>query len=113
MRAPRFPLELNVKCRAIGANAWAAGKTKNISRSGVLILAEHAFDLDAPVELRLKITQIATGDEPAEIWCRGRVVRTVTQSNGKTHTEYAVAIDEYDFVPSSATFITGGFASPP
>ena len=106
MRAPRFPLELAVQCRPLGAIAWSAGQTKNISRSGVLIQGAHAFDLGDPVELRVKIAQIASGDEPAEIWCRGRVVRAVSQSGGQTVTEYAVAIDQYDFVPSSKKSFT-------
>jgi PilZ domain-containing protein len=107
MRAPRFPLQLTVQCRPLGATAWSAGQTKNISRSGVLIRGTDAFELDVPVELRVKMTQIASGDEPAEIWCRGRVVRAVTQCDGQTVTEYAVAIDHYDLVPFSATFLTG------
>ena len=45
-------------------------------------------------------------DEPAEIWCRGRVVRAVSQVGGQIVTEYAVAIDQYDFVPSSPRSFT-------
>jgi hypothetical protein len=106
MRAPRFPLQLSVRYRQIGAGEWRVGRTENISRSGVFFCADDPVEIDAPVELRLAMPMIASGNEPAEIWCRGHVVRAVTQEGAHTHVGYAVAIDQYDIVPASACFLT-------
>jgi hypothetical protein len=102
MRAPRFSLHLSAQCRRVGAASWRACETQNISKSGVLLCADLPLDVDAPVELRLKITPMATVDEPAEIWCRGRVVRAAPQVEGEMRTGYAVAIEQYDIVRAAA-----------
>jgi hypothetical protein len=49
---------------------------------------------------------IPAHEEPAEIWCRGRVVRTVTSVDASRSAAYAVAIEEYDFLPPAAEFLT-------
>jgi len=105
VRAPRFPLQLAVRYRQVGAGDWCVGRTENISRSGVLVRTEEPVEVDVPIELRLEMPVIPAHHEPAEIWCRGRVVRTVA-SAGHPSTRYAVAIEEYDFLPPSAEFLT-------
>ncbi|PYQ69167.1 MAG: hypothetical protein DMG04_29350 [Acidobacteria bacterium] len=105
MRAPRFPLQLAVRYRQVGAGDWCVGRTENISRSGVLVRTEEPVEVDVPIELRLEMPVIPAHHEPAEIWCRGRVVRTVASADHPS-TRYAVAIEEYDFLPPSAEFLT-------
>ena len=105
MRAPRFPLQLSLRYRQVGAGDWRVGRTENISRSGVLFCGDDLVEVDARVELRLAMPMIASGNEPAEIWCRGHVVRVATQEGGHTHVGYAVAIDQYDILPASAGFL--------
>ena len=58
------------------------------------------------MELRLEMPIIPAHEEPAEIWCRGRVVRTVTSVDASRSAAYAVAIEEYDFLPPAAEFLT-------
>ena len=106
MRAPRFPLHLAVRYRKVGAGDWRVGRTENISRSGVLVRTDDPLEVDGPVELRLEMPIIPAHEEPAEIWCRGRVVRTVTSVDASRSAAYAVAIEEYDFLPPSAEFLT-------
>jgi PilZ domain-containing protein len=105
VRAPRFPLHLAVRYRQVGAGDWCVGRTENISRSGVLVRTDEPVDVDVPIELRLEMPIIPAHQEPAEIWCRGRVVRTVAAVD-RPSTAYAVAIEEYDFLPPSAEFLT-------
>jgi PilZ domain-containing protein len=105
MRAPRFPLTLPVRYRSLGASEWHVGQTQNISRSGVLVRAEDGVDVDTPVELRVELpVTFASGSDSAEIWCRGRVVRTVCQSSEWEQPGYAIAIEEYDFLSAAAIF---------
>lgn len=105
VRAPRFPLQLAVRYRQVGANGWCLGCTENISRSGVLVRTDGPVEVDVPIELRLEMPVIPAHHEPAEIWCRGRVVRTIASAD-QPSTRYAVAIEEYDFLPPSAEFLT-------
>jgi hypothetical protein len=70
-----------------------------------LVRSDDPVAIDAPVELRLQMTRLAAGNEGAEIWCRGRVVRLLPQSNGHASYGYAVVIDQYDLVPPSAHFL--------
>lgn len=107
MRAPRFPLHLKLQYRRVGARDWCDGETENISRSGVLFRATEAVEVNAPVELRLAVPGAGSGGESAEICCRGKVVRTVSEADHDGYIEpgYAVAIEHYDFVPASADFL--------
>ena len=93
-----------MRYRQVGAGDWCVGRTENISRSGVLVRTDEPVDVHEPIELRLEMPVIPTHHEPAEIWCRGRVVRTVAAVDHPTG--YAVAIEEYDFLPPSAEFLT-------
>jgi c-di-GMP-binding flagellar brake protein YcgR len=102
MRAPRFPLNLSVRYRPLGAEEWCVGRTENISRSGVLVRTANGIDIDTSVEIRLELPTVTAGKDSAEIWCRGRVVRTVCQTDGSMQPGYAIAIEQYDFMPAVA-----------
>jgi hypothetical protein len=107
VRAPRFPLNLNVRYRQVGQSSWQTGRTENISRSGVLVRTEESVNVDAEVELRVELPPTPSEKkESAQIVCHGRVVRTVSESEGWLEPGYAVAIDDYDFIPPAAEFLT-------
>jgi hypothetical protein len=97
MRAPRFPLHLAVRYRAVGNAEWRHAKTENISSSGVLLEGPYALLPDTPVEFMLALAP--TSGPRTEISCRGRVVRTVEAMNRKKQPGFAVAIEQYDFIP--------------
>jgi hypothetical protein len=101
MRAPRFPLQLSVAYRPLGADEWRIAETENISRSGVLFRAKESVDVHTHIELRLKLPAPGSVANP-EVTCRGRVVRTVSPSDGQPLYGSAIAIDYYDFVPAAA-----------
>ena len=94
-----------MRYRKVGAGDWRVGRTENISRSGVLVRTDDPVEVDGPVELRLEMPIVPAHDEPAEIWCRGRVVRTVASAGHSPAGGYAVAIEAYDFIPPSADFL--------
>jgi hypothetical protein len=97
MRAPRFPLHLAVRYRAVGNAEWRQGKTENISSSGVLLQGPYPLQPDTAVEFMLALAT-ATGPR-TEISCRGRVVRMVDPMDRLKPPAFAVAIEQYDFIP--------------
>jgi PilZ domain len=97
MRAPRFPLHLTVRYRAVGNAEWRQGQTENISSSGVLLQGPYPLQPDTVVEFMLALAS-ATGPR-TEISCRGRVVRTVQPIDVQRQPVFAVAIEQYDFIP--------------
>jgi|ERR1051325_2920385 len=104
MRAPRFPLNLPVRYRPLGAAEWCVGQTENISRSGVLVRGTNGLTVDTSIELRVGLPTVAPGSRAAEIWCRGRVVRAECQSAQAVEPAYAIAIEHYDLLPVAAIF---------
>jgi len=98
MRAPRFPLHLAVRYRAVGHAEWRQGKTENISSSGVLLQGgPYPLPPDTAVEFMLALA--STTGPRTEISCRGRVVRLVEPMDLRKPLGFAVAIEQYDFVP--------------
>jgi hypothetical protein len=97
MRAPRFPLHLAVRYRAVGNAEWRQGKTENISSSGVLLQGSFPLQPDTAVEFMLAL--VSTTGPRTEISCRGRVVRTIELMDLQKSTAFAVAIEQYDFIP--------------
>src|SRR5688572_16387554 len=100
MRAPRFPLGLQVRYRRVDQSDWRIGNTENISHSGALVRVASPVQLEAAAELevRLVLPAGAPGDR-AEIACHGRVVRTVSPTDVWPWPGFAVAIERYDFLP--------------
>src|ERR1700733_9182900 len=100
MRAPRFPLQMAVRFRRLGDSGWLEGQTENISCSGVLFRVEDALPVQADVELRLALPIGGDRVQPPEVFCRGRVVRTVSISDNEPSFGAVVKIEDYDFLPS-------------
>ena len=59
-RATRVLLRLPVRYRVVGATDWREGKTENISRSGVLFLADDLIAVDSEVELSFTLPEDGT-----------------------------------------------------
>jgi hypothetical protein len=111
MRATRFPLRLPVRYRPLGKPEWQRGQTENISHSGALFRVEDPLPVDTRVEFRLVLSTTARGDAPhrdvdtqpqPEVFGLGRVVRTVAPTDGSPRSGFAVAIEQYQFLPPSA-----------
>lgn len=94
LRAQRFCLHLPVEYRPIGDATWREGLTENISRSGMLFSAEEPILPQVECEFRLHL--LVT--RPAEILCRGRIVRC-------SGVRLAATIDRYRFRESRLSAI--------
>jgi hypothetical protein len=93
-RAPRLPLSLQLRYRAVGATRWHEGRVENISRSGVLFRAADVVGLDAQVEITLLLPLSVSG---SAIVFRARVVRTVLPGGPEKRPGLAATISRYRF----------------
>ena len=97
-RAPRFRLEFPLQYRTGGATEWRSGRDANISRSGLLFLAEQPLPVGSPVEVSFVIPMRIPGETPATVICQGRVVRQVVPADSRLWAKLAVTIEEYRFL---------------
>ena len=95
-RAQRYAIALPMRYRRMGEEAWAAGTTVNISRSGVLFEGERSLDREAGIELAL--TMPADVAEGARVVARGVVVRAAAQGAVDVRGTFAATIAYYSFV---------------
>jgi hypothetical protein len=86
-QGPRYPIELSVEIEQ------AAGRTRDISISGIYFKTEGTFSPETQIELTLlwEPTLLST---PMRIKCKGHVVR-VERHEGKLGV--AIAIEAYGF----------------
>jgi len=96
-RAQRFQLHLPLKYRQLGEKDWHEGKTRNISRSGMLFEAEDALQPNAVLEINLVLPAEIAGLSPTEVVCRGEIVRTVKAKGETIVPELAARILQYHF----------------
>jgi PAS domain S-box-containing protein len=96
-RAQRFNLHLPLRYRQLGENEWRAGTTENISRSGLLFRVEEVIAPNMQVEINLVLPAEIAGLAPAEVICRGEVVRTVKAETPAMSPALAAKILQYHF----------------
>ena len=91
-RAERFSLRFPVHFREPNSPIWFEGTTENISCTGVLFYSSAPLALESTLELRLQVTVAAEVKVPAEIRCKGVVVRMEQRDAPETPVALAVAI---------------------
>ncbi|HLW87905.1 MAG TPA: ATP-binding protein [Terriglobales bacterium] len=96
-RAQRFNLHLPLKYRPLGEPEWIAGTTENISRSGMLFRGLEAIPPSVQVEINLVLPPEIAGLAPAEVVCRGEVVRSVAGESPSMSPALAAKILQYHF----------------
>ena len=94
-RARRFNLHLPLRYRLLGEKNWRPGTTENISRSGLLFLAQELLEPNAPVEINLVLPSEIAGLAATEVVCRGEVVRSIGPQG--PHPALAAKILQYHF----------------
>jgi len=94
IRARRFSLRAPVRYRAADGG-WQEGRTRNISRSGVLIHTDRALPPETVVDLIVELPPVIPGEVPPQVVCRGRIVRIV--SHDATGALVAAAFTQYTF----------------
>ena len=97
-RARRFALHLPVHFRELDSPTWLEGTTENISCTGVLFHSTSPFALESTLELRLQVTVAADVRDPAEIRCKGVVVRMEQRDVPETPVALAVAMRDVRLV---------------
>jgi len=96
-RAKRFYIRLPLRYRELGESEWHKGTTQNISRSGLLFAAEDTLQTHAELEISLVLPAEIAGLAPAEVVCRGEVVRAVAPGDNAIAPALAARILQYYF----------------
>jgi len=96
-RARRFNLHLPLRYRPLGEENWRPGTTENISRSGLLFLAQELLSPNALLEISLVLPAEIAGLAATEVICRGEVVRSVEAQEQGVSPALAAKILQYHF----------------
>ena len=90
-RAQRYPVDVSAAYRERSEVGWSAGRSVNVSRTGVLLETERPFKAGTSIEVVLELAPPL-----ATIRCSGRVVR---MSPGRRHPwTIAATIARYSLV---------------
>lgn len=76
-RSPRFPVELPCRFRKPGQIDWLQGMTANVSKSGILFRADREMEVQTTLQMNFELPSEIAGGKGAEVFCMGKVVRTV------------------------------------
>lgn len=104
-RARRFALNLPVYYRELHGQEWFEGWTENVSCTGMLFRCTTSFRVDTILELKLQLAAgVGKGYHPAEVICKGTVVRVEQMGGLYAPTALAVAIHPYRITRGNAPF---------
>jgi PilZ domain len=96
-RARRFSIQMSMRYRIMGETGWRTGFTENVSSSGVLFRSDQVEPLNTQVEMSLSLPA-ESSDNPAELLCRGVIVRADPPGDGETLATLASRISRYQFL---------------
>jgi hypothetical protein len=82
-RARRLNLEIPVQFREEGSNQWHGGTICNLSKTGVLIVAERILPENAAVELKFVMPKEICGQHGSLVLTSGIIPRVVSAHDGK------------------------------
>ena len=99
-REPRRILQVPVRFRPAGDEAWREGRSENISRSGVLFRAPDLLETNTAVEMRVALPVGPTPEQFPQVLCTGRIVRTVSVSSNEPYPALAASIIGYRLQPA-------------
>ena len=108
-RTRRFQLELPLSITRTGSVRTAlAGRTKNISSTGVLFTSGREPDLGGSIEYVIALNH--DGAHPVNLRCVGKILRTAptrfTSEDGQGY-EIAATLERYEFVRERSHRATG------
>jgi PilZ domain len=98
-RTRRFQLELPLSITRTGTDRVAvAGRTKNISSSGVLFTTGVEPDLGGPIEYVITLSH--DGPQAVNIRCVGKVLRLLPSPDNGGHKTFQIAatLERYEFI---------------
>ena len=103
-RARRFDIEAPIMYRGKGEIEWHKGKSKNISRTGVMFTAEDAIPVGTEIEIHIVLNAIVEAAEPAKagakgvpVNCKGEVVRNILVPWPEVFPTIGAKFDNYRF----------------
>lgn len=91
----RLKMALSLRYGVLSRSAvvfCGTGRTRNVSRSGVLFQADARLPVGSPVELSIQWPVLRDGQQPVELVVFGSVIRAAD-------THAAVSITHYEFLP--------------
>jgi hypothetical protein len=91
-REPRRILQVPVRYRPAGDEAWREGRSENISRSGVLFRADSFVSPETQIEMVLTLGGEIEEDPAGTLACLGRVVRIEAGSENDRRAAIAATI---------------------
>lgn len=97
-RAQRFAIQMHLRYRLSGEDKWWQGTIENISRSGVLFRGEGFVQPNTPLEMSFVLPDEIFGVRPAEVFCKGRVVRSERPKGAGASPALASTISHFRFV---------------
>ena len=98
-RAQRYVIPMSMLYRAAGDPTWHEGRTENVSRSGVLFLAEYLMRPETSIEMVLMIPIEIAGDTAGTAMCHGRITRAVDPVDLEARPALAATILDCDPIP--------------
>jgi hypothetical protein len=105
-RATRYAMAAPVVFRRVGADDWLAGRTVNVSRTGVLFEAvPPAPPAATRIEFILLLPSLGLPGR-SRVQCQGQVVRNFDAPKGGA-SAIAATIDAYDFLGIEPEAIPG------
>lgn len=96
-RAQRFTVEIPIRCRVKGESDWQRGTTVNISATGILFRIKRTWKLRTALDVMLTLPVAISGEAPAEICCRGAIIRKAAAASASRPGLIAIAIERYRF----------------
>jgi hypothetical protein len=97
-RAQRFGIQVHLRYRLSGESKWWKGTTENISRSGVLFRGEEFAEPNTPLELSFVLPKEILRGRPAEVVCRGTVIRSERPKSAGVLPVLATTISHYRLI---------------
>lgn len=94
-RATRYPIQAPLEYRRCGELEWLAGRTENMSRTGILFRAAEVLEQEARIEMRIELWQGALGGPGALVISDGRIVRALPTTTPAMLPAMAVRIFDY------------------
>jgi hypothetical protein len=100
-RERRFKFETEVLYRIGESSAWQTGKTVNISRSGLLVLAPEPIEVGTKIEFMVDMPREVVGSNERRVLCRGSVARS-TPGAEPGQSLVAFALVDYEIMRETA-----------
>jgi len=97
-RAPRIPANIPVHFRVAGEFGWNVGKTKNISRSGILFGAGTVIPVNTAVEMQFTAPPDIGPKGGELVVARGKVVRTLMPATSDSQPALAAKFVRFEAV---------------